>query len=123
MGRNSFDFFVPAMLRKLKSWSTRRESGFLGLASVCSCATTIGVHKARRITKMLGNRIVRKWLHGSDLRESISGSPAWTTVTKTSVYGFQIRHTQAVSKLKVQIKVVIQTIMPKTRYGDLRRLG
>src|SRR5258706_9693802 len=58
MGRNSFEFFVPAMLRKLKRFSMGREPGFLGLASVCSCATSSGVHKLRKITRKFGNSLM-----------------------------------------------------------------
>src|SRR6476659_8205537 len=55
MGRNSFDFSVPAMLRKLKMESTRPEPAFLGLVSVCSCAASSGVHKVRKTTRKLGH--------------------------------------------------------------------
>src|ERR1043166_3702532 len=58
MARNSFELFVPAMLRKLKRFSMGREPGLLGLASVCSCATSTGVDKLRKIKRKFGNSLM-----------------------------------------------------------------
>src|SRR4029077_10501868 len=74
MGRNSFAFFVPAMLRKLKRSSLRTEPGVLEVASVCSCDPSKGLHKVRKITRKLGNLIPIKMVTRLRLASNVSAT-------------------------------------------------
>ena len=80
----------------------RTEPGFLGSVPVCSCATSSGVDKVRKISRKLGNLpmslITRNGNTTPTGFEPISHVPAWGTVTNDSVSAFQIRQMRPASK-------------------------